>query len=409
MGQLEKQLASVLNKRQQIAKRRQLVVNSPTAIDFSSNDFLGLAQNTALRQRYLNELESMETILGSTGSRLLDGNSQYAFDLERQIAQFHRADTALLFNSGFDANTGLLSTLPQKGDIVIYDELIHASVHEGMRVSRAGRLIPFKHSNVTDLDRVLTEIGSTDKNVFIAVETVYSMDGDVVPLVEIVQLLRKYWPKKENGYIIVDEAHATGVYGENGRGVVCQLGLEKEIFARLHTFGKSLASNGAAVLGSNTLRDYLINYARPLIYSTFMSFNSLASVKCAYDILECGETQEIQTHLHNITRQFREAIQLPTGTLLPSDSPIQGIVLNGNAPVRALAGYLNKRGFIVKPICSPTVPKGQERVRICLHGHNTAEQVDALVASVHQFFNVQKSNMVASSTSVSNTLEPAKL
>ncbi|KAG2218636.1 hypothetical protein INT45_000809 [Circinella minor] len=408
MGRLEEQLASVLDKRQHIAKRRKLVVNSPNSIDFSSNDFLGLAQNTALRQKYLDELNALDTILGSTGSRLLDGNSQYAIDLEQRIARFHNADTALLFNSGFDANTGLLSTLPQKGDIVIYDELIHASVHEGMRVSRAGRLIPFKHSDVNDLNRVLTDICPTNKNVFIAVETVYSMDGDVVPLVEIVQLLKKYWPQRENGYIIVDEAHATGVYGENGRGVVCQLGLEKEIFARLHTFGKSLASNGAAVLGSNTLRDYLINYARPLIYSTFMSFNNLASIKCAYDILECGETRPIQRHLHNITQQFREAIQLPTGTLLPSDSPIQGIVLNGNAPVRALAGYLNKRGFIVKPICSPTVPKGQERVRICLHGHNTTEQIDALVGSVHDFFNVQKTNVTVP-TSTSNALEPAKL
>ncbi|KAI9484671.1 pyridoxal phosphate-dependent transferase [Zychaea mexicana] len=407
MGRLEDQLASVLNKRQQIAKRRQLVVNSANAIDFSSNDFLGLAQNSVLRKRYLDELNSLDTVLGSTGSRLLDGNSQYAIDLEQQIAKFHGADSALLFNSGFDANTGLFSTLPQKGDIVIYDELVHASVHEGMRVSRAGRLIPFKHSDVADLDRVLIEIGySTDKNVFIAVETVYSMDGDVAPLVEIVQLLRKYWPERENGYIIVDEAHATGVYGESGRGVVCQLGLEKEIFARLHTFGKSLASSGAAVLGSNTLRDYLINYARPLIYSTFLPFSSLASIKCSYDFLECGETLAIQRHLHTITRQFREAIRLPTGTLLPSDSPIQGIVLNGNAPVRALAGYLNKRGFIVKPICSPTVPKGQERVRICLHGHNTIEQIDSLVSAVHEFFNVEKHNSIAPSASA---LEPAKL
>ncbi|KAI8138926.1 pyridoxal phosphate-dependent transferase [Fennellomyces sp. T-0311] len=408
MGRLEDQLASTLKKRQQIAKRRQLVVNPASSIDFSSNDFLGLAQNRVLRQRYLNELHSLDTVLGSTGSRLLDGNSQYALDLEHQIAQFHNAETALLFNSGFDANTGLFNTLPQKGDVVIYDELVHASVHEGMRTCRAGRLISFKHSDVADLDRVLSEVYPTDKNVFVAVETVYSMDGDVAPLVEIVQLLKKYWPQRENGYIVVDEAHATGVYGENGRGVICQLGLEKEIFARLHTFGKSLASNGAAILGSTILRNYLINYARPLIYSTFMSFGSLASIKSAYDILESGETQPIQQHLHNITRQFRDTIRLPIGTLLPSSSPIQGIVLNGNAPVRALAGYLNKRGFIVKPICSPTVPKGQERVRICLHGHNSAEQVESLVNSVHEFFKIEK-NSGESSIPASTALEPAKL
>ncbi|ORY89959.1 pyridoxal phosphate-dependent transferase [Syncephalastrum racemosum] len=384
MTQLDDQLAAVLNKREQIAKLRRLVVNPNNAIDFSSNDFLGLAKSPVLRARLLQELATLPNMLGSGGSRLLDGNSQYALDLEDRIARFHGAESALLFNSGFDANSGLFGSLPQKGDIVVYDELVHASVHEGMRVSRAGRLIPFKHSDVADLDRILAGLVPTRVNVFVAVETVYSMDGDVAPLQDIIQVLKKYWPERENGYIVVDEAHATGVYGERGRGVVSQLGLEKEIFARLHTFGKAMASNGAALLGSKTLRSYLINYARPLIYSTFMSNTSLACIKCAYDLLESGETQ--LDHLHKITHRFRNTIQLPTGTLLPSDSPIQGIVLNGNAPVRALANYLNKRGFIVKPICSPTVPKGKERVRICFHGNNTIEQIDALVATVHEFF-----------------------
>ncbi|KAI9322124.1 8-amino-7-oxononanoate synthase [Dichotomocladium elegans] len=405
MTQIDDQLLAVLHRRQDIAKLRRLVVNPPGSIDFSSNDFLGLSQNGDLRQRFLHELEMHGgAILGSTGSRLLDGNSQYAIDLECRLAAFHRAEAALLFNSGFDANSALFSTLPQKGDIVVYDELIHASVHEGMRMSRAGRRIAFQHSDVDDLDRILAAIYPTDQNVFIAVETVYSMDGDIAPLNAILRTLRKYWPNRENGHVIVDEAHSTGVYGECGRGIVSQLGLEDEIFARLHTFGKALASNGAVVLGSSTLREYLINYARPLIYSTFMAFNALASIKCAYDMLESGSTTQIQHHVHSLTRLFRETIALPSGTLLASTSPIQGIVLNGNASVRALAAYLNKRGFIVKPICSPTVPKGQERVRICIHGHNTSEQVDSLVSAVHDFFSikVEKPNLVA-------PLEPAKL
>ncbi|KAI9470840.1 MAG: aminotransferase [Benjaminiella poitrasii] len=393
---IETQLETLLNRRRRIAKIRRLVVNPPEAIDFSSNDFLGLSHNTVglFRTNYLAELERLPSLLGSTGSRLLDGNSAYCEDLERQIAQFHCSPSALIFNSGFDANVSLFSTLPQRGDVVVYDALIHASVHEGMRMSRAGKCVSFRHSDVHDFERVLRDVRETcpGKNVFVAVESVYSMDGDIAPLCELVAIMRKYWPNRENGYLIIDEAHSTGVYGEHGRGIVSQLNLESETFARLHTFGKALASNGAAILGSETLRQYLINYARPLIYSTFMSFSSLASIKCAYELLEKGEMIPVQKHVHRITQRFRNKIQLSSGTLLPSSSPIQGIVLNGNEPVRALAGYLNSKGFIVKPICSPTVPIGQERVRICLHGHNTIEQVDNLVDEIHAFFQVEQSN-----------------
>ncbi|KAI7900824.1 pyridoxal phosphate-dependent transferase [Cokeromyces recurvatus] len=389
---LEIQLEAALHKRRQISKIRRLVVNPPEAIDFSSNDFLGLSHNitTSFRTAYLRELNELPTMLGSTGSRLLDGNSAYCEALERQIANFHGSSSALIFNSGFDANAALFSTVPQSGDVIIYDELIHASVHEGMRTSRAGKCISFQHSNVQDFERIIKEVSEQypRKNVFVAVETVYSMDGDIAPLKELVTILKRYWPNKENGYLIVDEAHSTGVYGDHGRGIVSQLNLEDEIFARLHTFGKALASNGAVILGSETLRQYLINYARPLIYSTFMSFSSLASIKCAYDLLEKGETIPIQKHVHTLTQRFRNRIQLPQGTLLPSSSPIQGVVLNGNESVRALASYLNNKGFLVKPICSPTVPIGKERVRICLHGHNTIKQVDKLVNEIHSFFEI---------------------
>ncbi|CEP07884.1 hypothetical protein [Parasitella parasitica] len=388
MHTLEQQLEDTLTKRREISKIRRLVVNPPNAIDFSSNDFLGLSHSNHFKTAYLNELQQLPTILGSTGSRLLDGNSAYCEQLEKKIANFHNSESALIFNSGFDANAGLFSTVPQRGDIIVYDELIHASVHEGMRLSRAAKCLPFLHSNVEDFERIIQWVVAQypGKNVFVAVETVYSMDGDVAPLNELIAVLRNFWPRKENGYVIVDEA---SVYGHQGRGIISQLGLEKEIFARLHTFGKALAT---AVLGSETLRQYLINYARPLIYSTFMSYSSLASIKCVYNVLEDGDTVPVQKHVHDITQRFRNNIRLPSGTLLPSFSPIQGVVLNGNASVRALAGYLNKKGFIVKPICSPTVPIGRERVRICLHGHNTIEQVDSLVKEIHLFFQISPSS-----------------
>lgn len=209
---LTKQLQAVLDKRLEKLKLRRLVVNPPDAIDFSSNDFLGLARSKLFRDRFLAELQTFNhPPLGSTGSRCLDGNSQYALDLEARIAKFHHAKAALLFNSGFDANSGLFSTIPQPGDIIFYDELIHASVHEGMKLSRAGMKIPFKHNCVTDLESKIIKIWQEDKtvkkprNVFVAVETVYSMDGDIPPLRELVTMLRRYWTKDENGYIIVDE------------------------------------------------------------------------------------------------------------------------------------------------------------------------------------------------------------
>lgn len=245
-----------LDKREARSARRRLTVLPTNAADFSSNDFLSLSSSSLLRSRFLHNLNASYSpsnntspSLGSGGSRLLDGNSTYAEELEKFIASFHDAPSGLLFNSGFDANVGVFSCLPQPGDIIVYDELIHASVHEGMRLSRAKKKIPFAHNSVSDLERVIKEIindGSTslhEHNVFIAVETLYSMDGDTAPLEQIARLVQKYFLER-NAYLIVDEAHATGVFGPNGAGVVQDLGVEDQIFIRTHTFGKSLASQG---------------------------------------------------------------------------------------------------------------------------------------------------------------------
>lgn len=266
---LEDKLAARLSSRRSRSLLRQLTTAPTSNIDFSSNSYLSLPLIPEVRQAYISSIEEYASatppvpLFGSGGSRLLDGNTSPAELLERDIAGFHNAPAGLLFNSGFDANVGLFSCVPQPGDIIVYDELIHASVHDGMRLSRAGKRLAFKHNcvetsndwNVTGLKslaEVLSEllrgedgenIRDGAKSVFVAVEGVYSMDGDVAALKEIVACVERLLPKG-NGHIIVDEAHSTGLFGRQGRGLVCELGLEDRVFARLHTFGKAMGSFG---------------------------------------------------------------------------------------------------------------------------------------------------------------------
>jgi 7-keto-8-aminopelargonate synthetase-like enzyme len=251
---LENSLALALSRRRQASTLRNLTLPSANAIDFSSNDFLSLSTSSTLRDLYLSELAARPNFpLGSGGSRLLDGNSRYAEALEKDISAFHGAKDGLLCNSGFDANAGLFSVLPQPGDVVVYDAYIHASVHDGMRASRAGANFAFEHNSVSDLRAVLTRCIESDakfglgrRSIFIAVEAIYSMDGDVAPLKEIVELVTELLPNG-NGHVIVDEAHSTGVLGPQGRGLVSALGLEDKITVRLHTFGKAMACNGGTL------------------------------------------------------------------------------------------------------------------------------------------------------------------
>lgn len=270
--------ARLLDRRETQGRRRRLTLPPPGSVDFSSNSYLSLAENPELRKRYIELLQSSsdQFSLGSGGSRLLDGNTAFTEELENRIASFHNAPTGLLFNSGFDANSGLFGCAPQPGDVVIYDELIHASVHDGMKLGRAKK-VPFAHNRVDGDDATPAEgapgsrqpeslsavinrllqgpegesFRSGRQNIFVAVEGVYSMDGDVAPLQEIVACVRGRLPHG-NGHIIVDEAHSTGIIGHRGRGLVCQLGLEDQIWARVHTFGKAMGCAGGE-LCSDTL------------------------------------------------------------------------------------------------------------------------------------------------------------
>lgn len=241
-------------------------------VDFSSNDYLSISRSPAILAEYLSRLQkeistSSVFALGSGGSRLLDGDSPLAARLEQDLASFHRAGAALLFNSGFEANTGLLACAPQAGDAIVLDELVHASAHQGAKLSRAaggkGRVVRFAHNAVWSergersgeleaLDEVLRVLTGGEggrairegrAHVFVAVEAVYSMDGDVAPLLDVVRCVERRLPLG-NGHVVVDEAHSNGLFGERGRGLVCQLGLEERVWARVNTFGKAMGCSG---------------------------------------------------------------------------------------------------------------------------------------------------------------------
>ncbi|GAB7337391.1 hypothetical protein MBLNU457_g2736t1 [Dothideomycetes sp. NU457] len=394
---------AALNKRRSNSTLRQHTSNPPTSVDFSSNDFLSLSSLPDLRNAFIDELARHPNFtLGSGGSRLLDGNSTYAEDLETSIAAFHNAPTGLLCNSGFDANVGIFSCLPQPGDIIIYDEYIHASVHDGMRASRASKLLSFAHNNVDSFTAVLQStissdplVRNSDRNVFIALEAIYSMDGDICPLASLEAVVTKLLPHG-NGHLILDEAHSTGFLGSQGRGLVSSLHLESRILVRLHTFGKALSSTGAVILCSDTVKQYLINYARPLIYTTFMTFPNLASIKASYSLLMDGTTDVLARRLEGHIRLFHGLLLELQATLtadarerkvlkIADECPLSPIFsVETNAP-RVLAKWCQDGGFIVRPIMPPTVPVGAERVRVCLHAGNTEKEVRALAARIGEW------------------------
>ena len=357
-------LQQKLEEKKSIGTLRTLI-HATDKIDFSSNDYFGFAQSGVLNQTEKNDLPS-----GATGSRSITGNSALAEQTERLIANFHNREAALIFNTGYMANVGLFSCIAAKGDTFISDEYIHASIIDGMRLSYANRL-RFKHNDLMDLEKKLQV--ATGKKI-VAVESIYSMDGDEAPLKETATLCKQY-----GALLIVDEAHATGVFGDKGDGLVCQYKLENDVYAVVHTFGKAVGLHGAVVTGSNVLRNYLLNQARSFIYATALPPHIYLQVQKAYQLLPDAD----RTLLNELIAYFRKAISsISSISFIDSHSPIQGMVVGDNFKTKALATYLFDKGFFVRPILSPTVPVGKERIRICLHSFNTKEQIDNLLNEV---------------------------
>lgn len=339
-------------------------------VDFCSNDYLGLSRSPDLKKKIAEELNRHPAYpVGATGSRLLSGNSAYIEHLEEEIALFHRAEAGLLFNSGYSANLGVFSALAQRGDTVVCDELVHASIIDGIRLSGANRYT-FAHNDPESLEKKLKQAEKGSGRVYIAVESLYSMDGDLAPLEKIISLGEEY-----NAAVIVDEAHAGGVLGKNGRGLVSDAGLEARVFARIYTFGKALGSHGAIVTGSRVLKDYLVNFARTLIYTTALPFHNLASIKCAYELLIARP--DIQQALKDRISLFKQLTR-ENRRIQAMDGPIQTMIVPGNQAARAMEKKLQAAGLHVRAIRSPSVPAGKERLRICLHSYNTEDEIRRL-------------------------------
>lgn len=349
-------------------------------IDFSSNDYLGFAKSETIfdaTHQFL--IDKNIKINGATGSRLLSGNNTLYTEVESFLSEFHQSESATIFNSGYDANIGFFSSVPQRGDIILYDEFIHASIRDGIQLSNA-KAFKFKHNNIVHLDEMLKRVQHDNSEIYVVTESVFSMDGDSPDLTQMAKTCRKH-----NVFFIVDEAHAVGVFKE---GLVQKLNLQNDVFARIITFGKALGCHGATILGSKDLQTYLVNFARSFIYTTGLSPHSLATIKISYEemLKHVQHQQKLQENIHH----FIEEIKLYNLNFISSCSAIHCCVISGNEKVKSLAKKLQEKGFEVKEILSPTVPENQERLRFCLHNYNFKEEISEVLGLLHKFVNENK-------------------
>ncbi|WP_298140904.1 pyridoxal phosphate-dependent aminotransferase family protein [Flavobacterium sp.] len=390
MKNFPKSLSQKLQQREQNNALRKLPVSN-NLIDFASNDYLGFANSEEIfNQTHQYLLENDIKINGATGSRLISGNHNLYQITEDYIADFHQSETALIFNSGYDANVGFFSSVPQRNDIILYDELCHASIRDGIQMSNA-KSYKFQHNDFEDLEKLILKQKSIQKNncqtvpklrefevlsieIYIVTESVFSMDGDSPNVEELINLCEKY-----NCYLVIDEAHALGVFGDSGEGLIQYQGLQNKVFARIMTFGKGLGCHGAAILGSNELKNYLVNFARSFIYTTGLSPHSVAAILIAYQYLK-SEKEAIQKLKNNIQFFNQEKLQMGLKPMFVySKSAIQCAIIPGNEKVKSIASQLQENGFDVKAILSPTVPEGQERLRFCLHSYNSQKEISEVL------------------------------
>ena len=368
---IEKRIRAELTALESQAQFRRVEV--VRGVNLVSNDYLGLATDPRMRQAVLDAVQAAPRV-ASTGSRLLSGHDEAWDALEREFARWIGADAALYFTSGYAANLGLLSALLRPEDVVFSDSANHASLIDGLRLSKCRRVI-FPHRDLNVLEDELGRRGAGPGERFIVVESIFSMEGDRAPLADLAGLAARH-----GAALIVDEAHATGVCGPNGRGCIAEAGLSGRIFATVHTCGKALAAAGAFVCGSESLRQFLINRARPFIFNTALPPYFAAQVATGMRLAAAAEEERAQLHvLSNFLRQELRAAGFDTAA---SDSQIVPVILGDNASTLAIASRLQGRGFGVRAIRPPSVPHGAGRLRVSVNARHSQSQLAEFAAAL---------------------------
>ena len=341
-------------------------------LNMSSNDYLGLASNENLRQSFLQQYADNFPSFTSSSSRLLTGNFPVYTDLEQFIAQRFQRESALLFNSGYHANLGILPALTTTKSLILADKLVHASMIDGIRLSQC-EFFRYRHNDYEHLKSLLEKNAGKFDRTFIVTESVFSMDGDVADLNYLAQLKTQF----PNTYLYVDEAHAIGVYGKNGLGIAEQANVIADIDLLVGTFGKALASMGAYVVCDQILKECLINQMRPLIFSTALPPFNVAWTHFIFERLP--QFSKERTHLEQLSAFLRQEVEHRT-QIMPSQTCIVPYILGENEATLAKAKDLQEQGYYCLPIRPPTVPKGTSRIRLSLTADMTMDEVKQFVA-----------------------------
>ncbi|MFP4714252.1 8-amino-7-oxononanoate synthase [Pasteurella multocida] len=348
-----------------------------TMLNMSSNDYLGLANNEALRQAFFTQYQDQLPALTSSSSRLLTGSFPIYDELESLMAQAFGRESALLFNSGYHANIGILPALADKKTLIVADKLVHASMIDGIRLAQC-EFVRFRHHDYAHLEQILQKNDRTFERIIVVTESVFSMDGDCADLTQLVALKQRY----PQVMLYVDEAHAIGVLGENGLGLAEQQGCINQIDILVGTFGKALGSMGAYVICDQVIRDYLVNNMRPLIFSTALPPFNVAWTHFVFQQLP--HLQAERTHLAQLSQHLRQAIVEIFQVPMPSESCIVPYILGDNELTVKTAQRLQKQGYYCLPIRPPTVPKGTSRIRFSLTADMQAAEVEQFIACLQE-------------------------
>lgn len=351
---LEKRTKSRLNEIESKGLRRKL--KTPDGIDLSSNDYLCLSQHPRIKEAMIEAVKREGC--GSTASRLLRGERECFHAIEERFADFKETESSLFFGSGYAANLGLLTTFLEEGDVVFSDELNHASLIDGIRLSKAKRVI-FKHASVDDLKRLI-EGYKCEGQKFLVTESLFSMDGDIAPLNDYATLCAD-----TNTALIIDDAHAVGIYGEKGSGLIEEFGIGRDVFLSMNTGGKALGVGGAFVCGADWAIDYLVQKARSFIFSTAPLPSIAAAIDAALDVIK--EEPQRRKRLLELSKFLRDGLK-ENGIEIPSgNSQIIPIIIGESEKAVACSSLLQKEGFDIRAVRPPTVPVGTARLRVSVN------------------------------------------